>query len=125
MRLTAHALSDTEKRSNKLLDIYFMKSIFFFSSLLVVERISEISDIRSESDYFWDIRIRLFEVKYISDIIRIRHMTIRVFVKYSTVKIWMKNCTFSCEFQENFCKKCFFSKKFFPKKIFTNFFSEN
>ena len=86
---------------------------------LVVERISEISDIRPESDYFWDIRIRLFEVKYISDIIRIRHMTIRVFVKYHIVKIWIENCIFLCKFQEIFCKKYFFQKnslKFFLEK---------
>ena len=83
---------------------------------VVVERISEISDIRPESDYFWDMRIRLFEVKYISDIIRIRHMTIRVFVKYQIVKIWRENCIFSCKFQENFCKKNFFFQ-FFQKKI--------
>ena len=98
------------------------KNVKLFSTrlCLVVERISEISDIRSESDYFWDIRIRLFEVKYISDIIRIRHMTIRVFVKYQIVKIWRENCIFSCKFQENFCKKIFFSI-FSKKNSFQNF----
>ena len=87
---------------------------------LVVERISENADIRSESDFLGGIRIRRFGVKYISDSIRIRHMTIRVFVKYSTVKIWMKNCTFSCKFQENFCKK--WKKKFFKKNFSQIFF---
>ena len=60
----------------------------------MVERISDISDIRSESDYFWGIRIRLFGVKYISDPIRIRLFG----VKYPTMTFRGENWPFSVQF---------------------------